>query len=275
MIKRILTLGLTLIMGLSTATVTNAQETTEISKSDYVTTFNINDKSSLKTKARLYDMPTEVEEYVKDIFTKNKTARVTVYSPDSSPTITGGISTYKDGGRCKGERPYNGYILNDWIVQISNAFGMTDVNATGKFNKALKVYAGSVLVDKFVPFGSAGIALADFCFGNGTLRYAGSGDKVSCSPKYTSRTKFTYVKSNGSWILGARTHWVKLQGISWYCYIKKLHKDDIVKSKYVNKQFFSPNYKNPDAIAIRSTGIGVHLDDPYRWTIKNVTFTFE
>ena len=72
MIKRILTLGLTLIMGLSTATVTNAQETTEISKSDYVTTFNINDKSSLKTKARLYDMPTEVEEYVKDIFTKNK-----------------------------------------------------------------------------------------------------------------------------------------------------------------------------------------------------------
>ena len=264
-----------MLMVLSTATVTDAQENTEIPNEDYATTFNINSKSALESKSEEYNMPTEVEEYVNDIFTKNKNAKVTIYSPNNSTLTASGISTYKDEGHWEGERKYNGYILNDWIVQVSNAFDMLKVNATGKFKKALAVYADSLLVDKFVPFGSAGISLADFCYGNGTLQYAGSGDKVNCAPKYTSRTKFTYIKSDNSWLLGARTHWVKLQGISWYCYIKKLHKDTVKTSKYVNKEYFSPSYKKPDKVAVASTGIGGHLEDPYRWTIKNVTFTFE
>lgn len=275
MMKKILALGLAITMVLSTITTTNAQEYSETSKGNYTTVFNINNKNAIAEKAEKYDMPAEIEEYVKGIFAKCNTANVTVYSPNTSTPTAGGISTYKDSGSWSGERRYKGYTLNDWIVQVSNAFDMEKVNATGKFKKALAVYASSALVDKFVPFGSAGIALADFCFGNGTLKYAGSGDKVNIAPKYTSRTKFTYVKSGNTWVLGARTHWVKLQGITWYCYIKKLHLDTSKTSHYTNKEYYSPNYKSPDKVAISGMGIGGHLDEPYKWTIKNVTFTFE
>lgn len=274
MLKRLKVFGLIMMMGLSSATVVNAQQDVKANKEVYADSFRIEDEADLGAKSEEYDMPSEVREFVEDTFAKNENAKVTVYSPDDSASATGGIAAFADTGKWGKQRTYKGYTLKDWKVHMENNFGHTNLNATGKLKKAIFVYFASELADKIMPFGSAGLALADYCFGNGNIQYAGSGDKASCDPSFTADTKFTYVKSGGSWLLGARTHKAKLLDIDWYYYCKKTGKRSYKRHVY-NKVLRSPNFKNPDAVAITGTGIGGVLDGSIKIKVKNVTFALE
>ena len=122
-----------------------------------------------------------------------------------------------------------------------------------------------------MPFGSAGITLAQFILGNSSTVVAKSGDKASAAPRYTSDTKFTYVKVGVDYLLGARTHKALLQDITWYYYSDSLH--NTYQGKYIyNKTFKTPSYNSPDAKAITGTGIGGILESEIKVCLGSEDF---
>lgn len=213
--------------------------------------------NSLETDVAAYDIPPEVAEYVAEVFEKDENAEVMVYAPSSE------INTFSSSGSWGPTRKYNGYTLQDWNVQVLNAFEMVSIKSGSTayaFADTISAYTGSVLLDKIVPFGSAGVSLVQFIFGNGTTVYASSGDKASAAPKYISVTRFTYVNIGGKQQLGARTQQVNLQSITWYYYSDRNHKVDHGE-KFYNKLISTPSYGNPDSKAITWAASGGYLEN--------------
>lgn len=219
----------------------------------------------------LYDIPEEVSEYISDVLNTNKNAKIIVDSPESKAT------PFASSGSWSSTRTYKGYTLKDWKVHVTNSFNMTNIkngSTSAKFANELLIYGGGSLLDKFVPFGSAGISLIQFITGNSSITYASSGDKASAAPKYTSDTKFTYVKVGTDYLLGARTHSAKLEDITWFYYSDSKH-TTINKKKVYNKTSRTSLYNSPDSKAITSTGIGGYLQNPIDIRIGDRTFVLQ
>lgn len=272
MIKKVILFCLSIVIIYTTAMITYAAEddTSNIQNTNYSTIFEV-EKDSLEIATKEYDIPEEVSKYIADIFNENEDAKVTVYSPESE------ISMFGSSGSWSNTRTYKGYTLKDWNVHVTNAFNMVDVNAgslAAKFANEILVYCAGNLLDRFVPFGSAGITLVQFIIGNSSSVTAKSGDKASAAPRYTSDTKFTYVKVGVDYLLGARTHKALLQDIRWYYYSDSLHKTRDKVYTY-NKTFKTPSYNSPDAKAISGTGIGGILESAVKIRIGSKDFVLE
>lgn len=226
------------------------------------------DKENFDNQVVLYSIPKEVEEYISDVLEENNEAEIIVYSPDNI------VETYASSGSWGSTRQYKGYTLKDWNVHVTNAFDMTNIrtgSAAGSFAESFIVYGAGVALDTVIPFGSAGITLVQFIHGSGTSVYAGSGDKANVAPKYTSDTKFTYVNIGGEYLLGARTHKATLESISWYLYSSSNHTTSSKEYTY-NKTYKTPNFDNPDSIAVSGVGIGGNLEEYISFTIGSYTF---
>ena len=105
-----------------------------------------------------YDIPKEVAEYIADVFAENENAEVTVFAPAEK------MNTRASYGSWSEPRTYKGYTLKDWIVEVENAFGMTDIASGSKaysFAETICAYMGNALLDSFIPFGSATTTLYD------------------------------------------------------------------------------------------------------------------
>lgn len=256
---------------LNSATVLKAAEEQEES---YAASFEVTEET-LQSEADNYSMPKEVKEYIESIFKKNKDAQVTVYGSEVANDDQ--MTTRSSSGKWGKIRNYNGYSIKDWKVHTTNAFGHTDIlvgKNAGKFAKELLIYGVSAGVDSLIPFGSLGITLMQFAAENTNTKYAGSGDKASAAPKFTSDTKFTYVKVGGDYVLGARTHRAKLEEINWYYYCNKQHQTYPRTMKY-GKVFRSPSFKKPDEKAVIWAGSGGYLENPITLKIGNVDFVLD
>ena len=230
--------------------------------------FVINNEN-LKEYERQYDIPQEVMEYVEETLDVNPEAKISIYAPESAVTRAG-------SGSWSAVRKYNGFTLKDWNVEVSNAFGMTSVktgSASSKFADTLLLYGGGVLLDRIIPFGSAGVTIASYIPTGGDVLYAASGDKLYAAPKYVSKTKFTYVKNGSDFVLGARTHMATLQQISWYLYSDHNHKQ-YVGIKGYNKTVKTPSYNNPDSKAITGSGSGGYIESEVYISINGKKFVF-
>lgn len=272
MIKKMMTLWLLLALCLNSATTSKAAEVQE--EESYAASFQVTEET-LQSEADNYSMPTEVKEYIEGIFKKNRDAQVTVYGSEVAKDDQ--VTARASSGKWGKVRKYNGYSIKDWKVHTTNAFGQTDImegKKAGKFAKELLIYGVSAGVDSLIPFGSAGITLMQFATGNTTTKYAGSGDKASAAPKFTSDTKFTYVKVGGDYLLGARTHRAKLDEINWYYYCDKQHKTYPCTTQY-GKTFRSPSFKKPDTKAVVWAGNGGYLEEPITLRIRNVDFVLD
>lgn len=228
-------------------------------------------ENSLEQKVEEYDIPKEVKEYIETVFEKNENASIEVYAPGEIANTRG------SSGSWSSTRVYKGYTLRDWNVHVTNAFGMTRIRTgttAASFADAVLGYAGGVVLDRIIPFGSATVTLVQFMYGNSSSVSAMSGDKMDASPKFTADTKFTYVTIGGEELLGARTHKAKLETVTWYYYSQELHKD-LTKEYTYNRTMKTTNYDSPDAKAIVSTGIGGYLEGPIKYKIGNVTFNLE
>lgn len=218
-----------------------------------------------------YDVPKEVADYVEDVLSKHKDAKISIDIPNTE------ISTYSSTGSWSGTRTYKGYTLKDWNVTVNNAFSMTSVKtgtSSMKFADSLLLYGAGVLLDKVVPFGSAGVTLIDIVNTNSDTVRASSGDKVQVAPMYTSYTKFTYVKQGSDFVLGARTHKATLKQITWYLYSDNNNKQYTGKVTY-NKTVSTSSYANPDAKAISSTGTGGYIEDYIYVSINGKKFVLD
>lgn len=227
------------------------------------------EEKSLKSKIKEHDIPAEVAEYVENVFEDDKNADVVIYAPLSE------ISTFSGTGAWGSTRTYQGHILQDWNVTVTNAFEMTSIKSGSMayaFADSMSAYVGGVLLDRVIPFGSAGVTLAQFIYGNGTTVYASDGDKASAAPKYTSVTRFTYV--DGKEQLGARTQQVNLESIMWYYYNDKNHLQEQGKKEY-NKLISTPSYKNPDPKAISGVASGGYIESPITFRIGDKDFVLE
>ncbi len=263
-LKKYVALGLSFIICFSNVIISHAGE-----EENYITAFQV-DEEDLDMKAQKYNMPEEVKDYIEKILSEDKNAEITVYSPDI-------LSTRASSSSWSNTRSYNGYTLKDWNVHNETSTGMKDIRKgtlANKFADSLAVYCSGAFLDSVVPFGSAGLTLAQFIFGNNTTIYAGSGDKASAAVKFTSDTKFTYVNVGGNYQLGARTSKAKLENITWYFYYDKTHKENS-GSKVYNKTYTSSSYNFPDAKAISGTGIGGYLESPMSIRIGDFTFVLE
>lgn len=268
--KKIIATVLSVIMCFSLTIVSHAEENIEVKSEIYATSFQV-DENTLESKARNYDMPIEVKEYIKEILIADENAEITVYSPDTSIVTRGSSSSWSS------TRIYKGYTLKDWIVHNSTSTGMKDIKAGSNaysFANSLASYCGGVLLDSFIPFSSSGLTLAQFILGTNTTIYATGGDKASASVMFTSDTKFTYVNLGGTYELGARTSKAKLETIDWYFYYDKTHTRSYKPYTY-NKTYSSSSYNNPDAKAITGTGIGGILENPISLKIGDYTFVLE
>ncbi len=228
--------------------------------------FVVNNEN-LKEYETKYDIPREVMDYVEETLDVNPKAKISIYAPET--TVTRGSS-----GSWSAVRTYNGFTLKDWNVEVSNAFDMTSVktgSSSSKFADTLLLYGGGVLLDKIIPFGSAGLTIVDFVSTGGDVLYAASGDKVQVAPKYVSKTKFTYVKNGSDFVLGARTHMATLQQISWYLYSDYNHKQ-YVGIKGYNKTVKTPSYNNPDSKAITGSGSGGYIESEVYISINGKKF---
>lgn len=253
-----------MIMCLSNVSISYAEE-----KENYVTAFQV-DENNLDSKAQTYNMPDEVKDYIEKILSEDKNAEITVYSPDAS-------NARASSGTWSSTRSYNGYTLKDWNVHNATSTGMRDIkkgSSSYKFADSLAIYCRGSFLDSVIPFGSAGLTLAQFIFGNSTTIYTGSGDKASAAVKFTSDTKFTYVNVRGNYQLGARTSKAKLESITWYYYDDKTHKENSGTKAY-NKTYTSSSYSFPDAKAISGTGIGGYLESPMSIKIGDFIFVLE
>lgn len=270
--KKVIAFCLSTIMLYTTVTIAYAADdnASDIQNTNYSMVFEV-EKDSLDNVAEEYNIPKEVSKYIADVFSENKEAKVTVYSPESK------ISMFGSSGSWSNTRTYKGYTLKDWNVHVTNSFGMVDIKTgslSAKFANELLIYGAGNLLDRIVPFGSAGITLAQFILGNSSSVTAKSGDKASAAPRYTSDTKFTYVKVGVDYLLGARTHKALLQDITWHYYSDSLHKPFYGLYTY-NRTFKTPSYNSPDAKAITGTGIGGILESAIKVRIGSKDFVLE
>lgn len=221
------------------------------------------------------DMPKEVLEYIEQTLEENENAEVTVSTTGGAAAP--GISTFSSSGSWSSVRKYKGYSLKDWTVTVRNAFNMTDFktgSTAGKFAKQLTLHIAGKVANKFIPFASDGMTLIQFISDNPSAVRAGSGDKASAAPKYTSYAKFTYVKSGNDYVLGARTHKAKLESIHWYYYNDKKHKT-YSKTKSSNKTSQTSAFSSPDSKAVLYYGSGGYLQNPIDVTINGKEFVLD
>ena len=227
------------------------------------------DLDSLNTK--LYDIPKEVAEYIADVFAENENAEVTVFAPAEK------MNTRASYGSWSEPRTYKGYTLKDWIVEVENAFGMTDIASGSKaysFAETICAYMGNALLDSFIPFGSATTTLYEFICANNTTVAASGGDKAYAAPMYTSYTKFTYVSIDGNQILGARTQKAKLETIMWYYYFDTIHEQKSAKQSY-NRWIYTSAYSKPDEKAITWATSGGYIENTIAVRIGDKDFVLE
>lgn len=128
--------------------------------------------------------------------------------------------------------------------------------------------------NKVIPFASQGMTLIQFLSNNPSALRAGSGDKASVAPKYTSYAKFTYVKSGNDYVIGARTHKAKLESIHWYYYNDKKHKT-YTKTKYYNITCQTSGYSSPDSKAVLYSASGGYLQNPITITVNGKKFVLD
>lgn len=271
-IKSLIAIVLSLVMCCSFSTNLYASEFSPGNEKgcDYKASFQV-DKETLDSMVQIYNIPTEVAEYISGIFVENKNAEITVYSPDSV------ISTFGSSGSWSSTRTYGGYTLKDWNVHVTNSFNYTPVrtgSTSASFASTLAVYVAGSLADQVIPFGSAGITLIQFISGSGTTVYAKSGDKAEAAPTYTSDAKFTYVNIGGDYQLGARTYKAKLEYILWRYYSDSSHKN-YQKTYNYNKTYTTSSYNNPDSKAISGVGIGGYLEGPISIKIGDKDFVLD
>ena len=270
--KKVILLCLSAIMSYTTISIVHATDYNidDMQNTNYSTVFEV-EYDDLDTAIYKYNIPNEVSKYIADVFSKNEKAKVTVYSPESNNSLFGSSGSWSN------TRTYKGYTLKDWNVHVTNGFNMVDImtgSLSGKFASELLAYCAGSLLDRFVPFGSAGITLAQFVFGNSSTVMAMSGDKASVAPQYSADTKFTYVKVGVDFLLGARTHKALLEYITWFYYSDSLHKS--TSGKYIyNRTFKSPSYNSPDDKAITATGIGGFLENVIKVRIAGKDFVLE
>ncbi len=222
---------------------------------------------NLKDYETKYGIPREVMNYVEETLDVNPEAKISIYAPEA-------IVTRGSSGSWSSVRTYNGFTLKDWTVEVSNAFSMTSVktgSSSIKFADTLLLYGGGVLLDRIIPFGSAGLTIVDYISTGGDVLYATSGDKIDAAPKYVSKTKFTYVKNGSDFVLGARTHMATLQQISWYLYSDHTH-TQYVGIKTYNKTGRTPSYNNPDSKAITGSGSGGYIESEVYVSINGKKF---
>lgn len=218
-----------------------------------------------------YDIPKEVAEYIADVFAENENAEVTVFAPAEK------MNTRASYGSWSEPRTYKGYTLKDWIVEVENAFGMTDIASGSKaysFAETICAYMGNALLDSFIPFGSATTTLYEFICANNTTVAASGGDKAYAAPMYTSYTKFTYVSIDGNQILGARTQKAKLETIMWYYYFDTIHEQKSAKQSY-NRWIYTSAYSKPDEKAITWATSGGYIENTIAVRIGDKDFVLE
>lgn len=218
-----------------------------------------------------YDIPKEVAEYIADVFAENENAEVTVFAPAEK------MNTRASYGSWSEPRTYKGYTLKDWIVEVENAFGMTDIASGSKaysFAETICAYMGNALLDSFIPFGSATTTLYEFICANNTTVADSGGDKAYAAPMYTSYTKFTYVSIDGNQILGARTQKAKLETIMWYYYFDTIHEQKSAKQSY-NRWIYTSAYSKPDEKAITWATSGGYIENTIAVRIGDKDFVLE
>ena len=266
LVDKIFVLGLALILTFEGPVQVEAKSTY---KSQY-SQICITESDSIQ-KYNEYDIPEEVQTYINEILSSKPNAEVIIDLPGNSNLLM------TSSGFWNPVRTYNGHLVKDWVVHITNCFSMTNIRngVTAKnFASMILVNSSGILLDRIVPFGSAGITIAQYIFGNGTVT-AGSGDKVNAAPQYESYSKFTYVNIGGTYQLGAETHMAKLKSVSWFYYNAASDSPSTKIYTYNSTFYKTTHYDNPDAIALSGVGMGGYIEPSIYITLGTTQFTLE
>lgn len=233
---------------------------------------------NIKDATEQYRIPKEVVQYIEAKLHDTSTNELYVASPGTVAHTGSIIRQTAPSTGCVDLGIHNGYRLKDWIVTTKNAFNQEQLGGSAarenalSFAESLLFYAAGAVLDRIIPFGSAGVTLAQFTWGieSNTIT-ANSGDKASAAPKYTSFEYFTYVETPEGDMLGCRSSKAVLETIAWYCYSYEKHEQKNAIMKYY-KTVFSPNYTNRKDLAVRNFAVGGFIDVPVILTIADKNF---
>ncbi|MGE4549076.1 MAG: DUF5022 domain-containing protein [Intestinibacillus sp.] len=194
----------------------------------------------------------------------NGQANVTIFvsSPETSTTkSSGGITinaampdeydTWNGESFLHQQVYYNNLFLNGTVASGSSAMDVAnDVKTYAMYAYDLSG-ASSKIVDKISIFSSGyDVLQAVFGFLNADLITGSYKDSFTVSVDYNVCTKYTYVKINGTYRLGARTQKVRLNDVSTELY----YVDDAgghrkAASQVQNRLIHTPHFNSPYSIA--------------------------
>lgn len=176
---------------------------------------------------------------------------------------------------------YKGHAMKNTLVYYFNlSFGKQTIES-GNYAKSFAdgtttfLLTGAGFASTPIAIAAAGLSILGWWTSNisATTFHPSYGDRIQMDINYNVWNKYTYADVGSGYQLGARTQYIKVKSVEvdqYWVDSSWGHSEEYVYT--LNKNVYSPNYWNPEHVALSSTSNP--LVESFRTTIGDYTFVY-